>query len=105
MTADRARQKERASRVMEWADLNGDDLGGALRLDDDDDGPTIEVVNEALLAAGDLCYALDALDEAEKALRFYADVAAVQDTFGYAAVLRVEFGDRAREALTRMGEK
>lgn len=53
----------RALRVMDWADLHGDDLAGALRLDEEIDVEIIAVVNDALLAAGDAYYALRARDE------------------------------------------
>lgn len=48
---------DRAYSVMQWADLHGDDLAGKLRLDPEDDAHTLEVLNEALLLAGE-CYYL-----------------------------------------------
>lgn len=56
-------ERKRAFRVMEWANLNGDDLAGVLRLDPDDDADLLAVIDDALLAAGDAWYALAALDK------------------------------------------
>jgi hypothetical protein len=45
--------EERALRVMDWADLNGADLAGVLRLDEESDYELLTLINDALLAAGD----------------------------------------------------
>lgn len=51
-------EKERAFRVMEWADLHGNELDVVLRLDPEDDAETLAIINDALLTAGDAFYAL-----------------------------------------------
>ena len=51
-------EKERAHRVMMWADLYGSDLAGVLRLDDEYDSELLSIINDALAAAGDAFYAL-----------------------------------------------
>lgn len=51
-------EKERAFRVMEWADLNGNQLEDVLRLDPEDDAETLAIINDALLAAGDAFHVL-----------------------------------------------
>ncbi len=51
-------EKERAHRVMMWADLNGSDLSDILRLDPEDDAEVLAIINDALLAAGDAFYVL-----------------------------------------------
>jgi hypothetical protein len=56
-------KRERAFRVMEWADLNGDDLASSLRLDPDDDAELLEIINDALFCAADLYYLLLAAAE------------------------------------------
>lgn len=49
---------ERARRVMDWADLHGDDLAAALRLDPEFDAEALAIVTDALLSAGDAYHAL-----------------------------------------------
>ena len=51
-------EKERAFRVMEWADLYGGQLDDVLRLDPEDDAETLAIINDALLAAGDAFHVL-----------------------------------------------
>ncbi|HET6916072.1 MAG TPA: hypothetical protein VFH56_08280 [Acidimicrobiales bacterium] len=51
-------EKERAHRVMMWADLNGNQLADVLRLDEECDSELLSIINDALLAAGDAFYAL-----------------------------------------------
>ena len=54
-----SKERERAFRVMEWADLNGAQLDAFVP-----DDETREVINDALLAAGDAFYALGQLEKA-----------------------------------------
>ena len=46
-----AEQVDRCDNVIEWANLYGDDLAGALRLDEHDDAETLSVIEDALWCA------------------------------------------------------
>ena len=52
--SDHADTIRRAERVGAWANMHGDYLAGALRLDTEDDAPTIDAITEALRLVEDV---------------------------------------------------